>query len=145
MNLYELRSKISTVAQTPFVYDGTIQDNIDPKGVFKNNLDKQIENFTFMERIVSKVGGLYKKIMKDVLSVGEKQLICLCRALLQNNKVLILDEASANIDINTEKIIYDTIHEYCKEITVISIMHKKEYMSYFDTVIEMDNGRIISI
>ena len=83
--------------------------------------------------------------MKDVLSVGEKQLICLCRALLKNNKVLILDEASANIDLNTEKIIYDTINECCKEITVISIMHKKEYMTYFDTIIEMDNGRTISI
>ena len=86
-----------------------------------------------------------KKIKAGDLSAGEKQLICLCRALLKKNKILVLDEATANIDINTEKLIYDSIDTLCHGMIIISMMHKKEYLNRFDMIITLESGKIISL
>jgi len=86
--------------------------------------------------------GLYYKI-KDAgsnLSSGEKQLVCICRAILQKNKVVLLDEATANIDIKTEKRIQKLISEEFKESTMIVIAHRLNTIIQSDRVLVLSHG-----
>lgn len=148
VNLYYLRSNIGIVTQKPFIYDGTFREMLDPKYKYENDdaLSFEVKKMKFMDEITVKYfEEPKKKIKASDLSAGEKQLICLCRALLKKNKILVLDEATANIDINTEKLIYDSIDTLCHGMIIISIMHKKEYLNRFDMIITLESGKIISL
>lgn len=125
VNIHNLRSKITVIPQDPVIFDGTVKFNLDPSG---NVDDKEIEAILheaglddLLKRTPEKkqkkdeeldtsdnVGnqvGIYFKLNDggSSLSAGEKQLICICRAVLRKNKIIILDEATANIDIKTEE------------------------------------------
>ena len=76
------------------------------------------------------------------LSVGEKQLICICRAILRKNKVVILDEATASIDVVTEKKILKLIHEEFTDATVITIAHRLNTIIKSDKVAVLEMGRL---
>ena len=151
IDLKELRKKISVISQKPFLFnDCTIKENIDPDGIIKENrtLLYKIKEFKFMEKFVNKYLRTEKDLEKNIidlsLSEGEKQIICLCRIMIKNNKIIIMDEATSNIDLETEKLIYnDFINKISKETTIISILHKLDYINYYDKVVELsDDGRI---
>ena len=150
-NLKELRKKISVISQKPFIFnDCSIKENIDPEGFIKENrlLLNKIKEFKFMEKFVNKYINKEKDLDKNItdltLSEGEKQIICLCRIMINNNKIIIMDEATSNIDLETEKLIYDDfINNISKDTTIISILHKLDYIKYYNRVIELsDNGSI---
>jgi len=150
-NLKELRKKISVISQKPFIFnDCSIKENIDPEGFIKENrlLLNKIKEFKFMEKFVNKYINIEKDLDKNItdltLSEGEKQIICLCRIMINNNKIIIMDEATSNIDLETEKLIYDDfINNISKDTTIISILHKLDYIKYYNRVIELsDNGSI---
>jgi len=77
------------------------------------------------------------------LSSGEKQLICICRAILRKNKVILLDEATANIDLLTEKKIQTLIEKEFASCTVITIAHRLQTIMQSDRVMVIDQGRAI--
>ena len=150
-NLKELRKKISVISQKPFIFnDCSIKENIDPEGFIKENrlLLNKIKEFKFMEKFVNKYINIEKDLDKNItdltLSEGEKQIICLCRIMINNNKIIIMDEATSNIDLDTEKLIYDDfINNISKDTTIISILHKLDYIKYYNRIIELsDNGSI---
>ena len=151
IDLKELRKKISIISQKPFLFnDCTIKENIDPDCIIKDNhiLLNKIKELKFMEKFINKYINAEKDLDKNIidlsLSEGEKQIICLCRIMIKNNKIIIMDEATSNIDLETEKLIYDDfINKIFKDTTVISILHKLDYIKYYDRVIELsDNGTI---
>lgn len=76
------------------------------------------------------------------LSVGQKQLICLARALLRKTKVLVLDEATAAIDLDTDELIQKTIKSEFEECTVLTIAHRLNTVLDYDRIIVLDNGRL---
>ena len=76
-------------------------------------------------------------------SVGEKQLLCLARALLSNTKYLVLDEATSNVDMATDQKIQKAIRENFKGVTIIAIAHRLQTIQDYDNVIVMENGRIL--
>ena len=150
-DLNELRKKISIISQRPFIFnDCSIKENIDPDNIIKDNelLLNKIKKFTFMKKFINKYitkkNDFEKKIINLSLSEGEKQIICLCRIMIKNNKIIVMDEATSNIDLETEKLIYeDFINLIPKDTTIISILHKLEYLNYYDKVIDIsDDGRI---
>ena len=152
-DLNELRKKISVISQKPFLFnDCTIKENIDPDDLIKDNrfLFNKIKEFKFMEKFVSKYLFREKDLDKSItslsLSEGEKQIICLCRIMIKNNKIIIMDEATSNLDLETEKLIYDDfINKISVDTTIISILHKLDYIKYYNKVIELsDNGTIKS-
>ena len=146
-DLYDLRDSMSVISQTPFVFDGTFRDNIDPNHYYKNDnlLLNKLKEIPFYEQIKNKFGNLQNKIIQRNYSLGEKQLLCLIRVLISNKDVLILDEATSNINLQTEKIIYETIDKLCNNMIIISIIHKLEYIEKYDRILLVDNGIIIEI
>ena len=114
IDLKELRKNISVISQKPFIFnDCSIKENIDPDYTIKEKrlLLNKIKEFHFMEKFINKYlrteKDLDKNILELSLSEGEKQIICLCRVMVKNNKIIIMDEATSNIDLETEKLIYE--------------------------------------
>lgn len=119
------RNRLCIIPQDPFLFNGTIRENIDP---FKEYMDSNI--WSALQRChlaatVKRIGGLGSYIGENIsLSVGEKQLLCLVRAILKNSKVVCVDEATANVDEMTDRKIQETIRTAFKHSTVITIAHR---------------------
>jgi len=143
-----LRDNIGLVLQDTYLFKGTIMENIkygsnvDDKKVVK--ICKEIGASKFIERLPK---GYYTEIDIDAnnLSVGEKQLLSIVRCIIKNPKIIILDEATSEVDIKTEKDIYNGIQKLLKNKTSIVIAHRLSTIKKSDKIIVLENGQIKEI
>ena len=140
-----LRQKLTYIPQEPILMEGSLKFNIDPFNNYKNeeivNILKQI-GFEYNEDD-SKILERHIEVNGNNLSIGEKQLVCIARAVLKKTKILIMDEATANIDIKTEEKIQKIINDTFKDCTIITIAHRIKTILNYDKILVLENGKIL--
>ena len=152
IDLQKLREKVTVIPQDPTLFTGSLKFNLDP---FDRTDDEK------MESLLRKAGlsdllnrsenadkderGINMKITEGGknLSAGERQLICICRAILRKNKIVILDEATANIDVITEQKIQRLIDEEFTGSTVVTIAHRLNTIIKSDYVLVLSRGELV--
>lgn len=139
-----LRSRIAVVSQDPFLFNGTIRENLDPRGL---HLDSEIwEAITccLASPLVQALGGLSAKLNPSGsnLSAGQKQLLCLTRALLKKSKIVLIDEGTANLDFEAESAIQLVLKNAFRGRTVVLIAHRLNGLQNTDRIIVMKEGEI---
>ncbi|KJZ71681.1 hypothetical protein HIM_08919 [Hirsutella minnesotensis 3608] len=123
-----VRSCISTVPQEPFFIPGTVRFNVDPHDLSDEEVIATVlEKVGLLSKIES-IGGLEETMTPSEWSQGEKQLLCLARAMLVPSKVLILDEAASSVDEKTELIMQEILEFEFRDCTNIAVLHRFTYI-----------------
>ncbi|XP_075988681.1 putative multidrug resistance-associated protein lethal(2)03659 [Anticarsia gemmatalis] len=139
------RSRLCALPQRPALFAAALRDNLDPEGIYSDaDIYKALDQVELREMVSNLPAGLNTKVGDGGgnLSVGQRQLVCLARAALAGCRVLILDEATANVDTETDKHIQRTIRSKFAHSTVLTIAHRLNTVMDYDRVIVMDKGRV---
>jgi len=151
VDLQTLREKVTTIPQDPVIFKGTLQFNIDPYSKESNETIEHLLTRSGLTELMTKDNGESEKSIREFpieengnnLSAGEKQLICICRASIRKAKVVIFDEATANIDVLTEHKIMNLISNDFADSTVITIAHRLNTIINSDKIAVMHYGRLL--
>lgn len=163
LGLYDLRSKLSIIPQDPILFRGTIRKNLDLFNQYDDTVlwdalrrsgllsSSQVEKFSKGKTQEYTENEELSKFHLDLMvdndginfSLGERQLIALARALVRTSKVLILDEATASVDLETDEYIQKTITREFRYCSILCIAHRLNTILHYDRILVMDEGRIV--
>lgn len=143
-----LRSHLCVIPQQPILFSGTLRYNLDP---FNHYSDEQclraLEDVQLKQFVSKNSAGLLMSIAESGgnLSAGQCQLICIARAIMKKSKILLIDEATANLDENTDELIQAIIADKFQDRTVLTIAHRLTTVVKSDRILVLDKGEIINL
>ena len=150
MPLKILRRNLGIVPQEPKIFSGSLKFNLDPMRKYSdfeiNNAIREVGLFKLMKengRDIRKKLNMKLKENGGNLSLGEKQLICLARIFLRKNKIVVMDEATSNIDNKTDNLIQNAVDKIFKNSTLITIAHKIPDLNKYNRIMVLDSGHLI--
>ncbi|KAH8584676.1 ATP-binding cassette [Cryptosporidium sp. chipmunk genotype I] len=146
ISLKNLRSHITIIPQEPNILTGTLRYNLDPFNEYSlEEINQALVNSNSQSFVSSLPDGINTQMtnVSNNISLGQKQLICLARALLRKSKIILLDEATSSMDISTDNIIQNIIKKHFSSCTILSIAHRIHTIIDYDLIIVLDKGEIV--
>ena len=144
LDLHDLRSSLAIIPQDPLLFSGTLRENLDPENCYTDEQLYSTLKMVNFDKSISVLDKQFDEKMLRSISAGQRQLLCLARTLLRKPKFLILDEATAAIDLTTEEFVQEIIHREFNDCTVLTIAHRLETVMKYpvDKVLVLNNSRV---
>ncbi|KAF2808068.1 P-loop containing nucleoside triphosphate hydrolase protein [Mytilinidion resinicola] len=142
MPRHQVRSRLNAMGPDPYFLNGTVRLNLDPHGNITDDTMAAALKKVQLWDMLSPKGGLDAEYADDTFSHGQKQLFCLARAMLRSGKIVIMDEVTSSVDLDTDALMQSLIHTELQHCTVITIAHRIETILDYDRVVVMDKGMI---
>ena len=151
LGLHKLRTNMAVITQSPVLFSGcTIQENLDPYPKASGSeelvrLEMALRSVHMWESVQNIPNGLEGVVAEGGtnFSVGQRQLLCLARACLADCQILVLDEATANVDQKTDQLLQQTLRERFHSATIIAIAHRLDTVMDYDKILVLGNGRVL--
>ena len=147
LGLHKLRQSMSVIPQSPVLFSGTsIRFNLDPFSVYPDKIIRAaLADAQILDTVDELPGGLDSIVAEagSNFSVGQRQLLCLARAILRKSKILILDESGANIDNQTDALLHQTVSTSFRDATILSVAHRLGSIIDHDLVLVLGDAKVL--
>ncbi|OAQ25700.1 P-loop containing nucleoside triphosphate hydrolase protein [Linnemannia elongata AG-77] len=146
IGVHDLRERMAIIPQEPFLFRGTLRFNLDPTNKHQDADIWAALEAAEMKRLVEGLEGRLDAAVDDNgknFSIGERQLISLARAILRRSKIIVMDEATANVDLQSDRMIQKAIHTQFQGATVFTIAHRlNTVIGDYDRILVLDQGEV---